>query len=482
MEIVLLFPHHLFENHPALQKDRLILFVEHPLFFCRGKALFHKQKIVLHRASMMHFEQTLKKKGFKTKYIEDNLKIVLEKQKPSLLHVAELDDHDLEKELKKMAKSLKIPLKVHPSPGFLTPTELFSEIFEGKKQYSFQTFYIEQRKRLGILVDSQLKPIGGKWSYDVENRKKAPKTLQFPEMPRASKSKFVDEAIAYVKKKYRKHPGEVEGFEYPISHSDAERFLENFLKNRLKSFGSYEDAILQDERILFHSVLSPLLNIGLLTPQQVVDETLKHAKSHKIEINSLEGFLRQVIGWREYIRGIYHLAGPVQRKGNYFKHKRKIPKSFYDATTGILPIDTCIKKLQKYAYLHHIERLMLLGNFMLLCEIDPDEVYKWFMEMFIDSYDWVMVPNVYGMSQYADGGRMTTKPYISGSNYVLKMSDYPKGEWTSIWDALFWRFMIKHISLFEKEPRLKMLCNLAKKKKKDRKLISTAEEFLKGLS
>ena len=181
------------------------------------------------------------------------------------------------------------------------------------------------------------------------------------------------------------------------------------------------------------------------------------------------------------MRGIYHTIGHKERTCNFFNHTRKLPKSFYLGTTGILPIDCTIKKLKMHAYVHHIERLMLLGNFFLLCEISPNEIYRWFMEFFIDAYDWVMVPNVYGMSQYADGGMMTTKPYFSGSNYILKMSDYPKGQWCEIWDALFWRFMIKHIKFFEKQPRLSMLCLMAKKKKRDHALLKVAETFLRGL-
>jgi deoxyribodipyrimidine photolyase-related protein len=176
-----------------------------------------------------------------------------------------------------------------------------------------------------------------------------------------------------------------------------------------------------------------------------------------IPLNSLEGFIRQIVGWREFIRLVYEREGTKQRTTNYWKFKRKIPTSFWTGDTGIAPIDSTIKKVLKTGYAHHIERLMVLGNFMLLCEFDPDEVHKWFMEMFIDAYDWVMVPNVYGMTQFADGGLMTTKPYISGSNYLMKMSDYEKGSWQPIWDGLFWRFMHVHRRFFLQNPRIGML-------------------------
>ena len=237
----------------------------------------------------------------------------------------------------------------------------------------------------------------------------------------------------------------------------------------MAEFGIYEDAIVQKEMLLNHSLLTPMLNVGMLTPKQIVQETLQHSATSTVPINSLEGFIRQIIGWREFMRGVYIAKGRVERTKNYWGFTRKIPKSFYDGSTGILPIDETIKKILQTGYCNHIERLMVLGNFMLLCEFDPEEVYRWFMELFIDAYDWVMVPNVYGMSQFADGGMMSTKPYISGSNYLMTMSDYPKGEWQQTWDALFWRFLDKQRIFFLKNPRLGMLVKTFDKWDKDRK-------------
>jgi deoxyribodipyrimidine photolyase-related protein len=226
-----------------------------------------------------------------------------------------------------------------------------------------------------------------------------------------------------------------------------------------------------------------MLNVGLITPDEVISQSLAFAKAHNIPINSVEGFVRQIIGWREFIRGMYESRGSYERTQNFWKFKRKIPNSFYDGTTGIYPIDQTIKKILQTGYCNHIERLMVVGNFMLLCEFDPDEVYRWFMELFIDSYDWVMVPNVYGMSQFSDGGLMATKPYISGSNYLMKMSNYKKGEWQVIWDGLFWRFMDTHRDFFKKNPRLGMLVSMFDKMPSDKrhKHIQTAEEYLDTL-
>jgi deoxyribodipyrimidine photolyase-related protein len=255
------------------------------------------------------------------------------------------------------------------------------------------------------------------------------------------------------------------------------------LSERFEKFGIYEDAIVQKESVLYHSVVSPMLNIGLLTPQQIVDAAIRVGADQNIPLNSLEGFIRQIVGWREFIRLVYEREGTKQRTTNYWQFKRKIPKTFWTGDTGIAPIDSTIKKILKTGYAHHIERLMVLGNFMLLCEFDPDEVHKWFMEMFIDAYDWVMVPNVYGMTQFADGGLMTTKPYISGSNYLMKMSDYEKGTWQPIWDGLFWRFMHVHRSFFLQNPRIGMLVKTFDKMPEEKRKahLHAADNYLQSL-
>jgi deoxyribodipyrimidine photolyase-related protein len=229
--------------------------------------------------------------------------------------------------------------------------------------------------------------------------------------------------------------------------------------------------------------LSPLLNVGLLTPKEVLDEVLTAADNRKIPLNSLEGFVRQIIGWREFIRGAYLSIGEKQRKSNFWNCSNKLPAAFYEGTTGVEPVDTIINRALRHCYCHHIERLMILGNLMLLCEIHPDEVYRWFMELFIDAYDWVMVPNVYGMSQYADGGLITSKPYISSSNYIRKMSDFAVGPWCEIWDALFWRFVEKHREVFAENPRMKVMIFQLKRmgRKKVRDHVKTADKFLSQL-
>ncbi|MFN9776679.1 MAG: FAD-binding domain-containing protein, partial [Candidatus Kapaibacterium sp.] len=296
-------------------------------------------------------------------------------------------------------------------------------------------------------------------TYDTENRKRYPKGMIPPRVQFPQAHEYSIEAVQYTLRNFALNPGEVHPESmYPLTHSDAERWLDDFLRQRFAEFGPYEDAIVSNHHWLNHSVLTPMLNVGLLTPDYVVNTALAHAERYATPLASLEGFVRQILGWREFIRLFYEQYGSAQRTRNYWSFTRDIPSSFYTGTTGIAPIDHTIKKLLQTGYNHHIERLMILGNFMLLCEFHPDAVYKWFMEMYIDAYDWVMVPNVYGMSQFADGGMMCTKPYISGSNYVLKMSDYKAdGHWEEIWDALFWRFMHKQRNFFGTNPRLGML-------------------------
>jgi deoxyribodipyrimidine photolyase-related protein len=349
----------------------------------------------------------------------------------------------------------------------------------------FQTdFYKNQRLSRNILLEDSKKPIGGKWTFDDENRLKYPKSKTPPKVDAISVNDFYKEAFEYTQKHFPDNYGKLNvEYRYPTTFEESKTWLKVFLETRFSEFGAYEDAIVSTQTFLHHSILTPMLNVGLLTPQFIIDETLQYASNNEIPLNSLEGFIRQILGWREFIRAVYQLKGNEERTKNYWKFKRKIPASFWNGTTGIEPIDSTIKKVLESGYCHHIERLMVIGNFMLLCEFDPDEVYRWFMELFIDAYDWVMVPNVYGMSQFADGGIMSTKPYISGSNYLMKMSDYKKGDWQQVWDGLFWRFMHTHRDFFLQNPRLGMLVRTFDKmdSKKQEIHLSNASNYLDQL-
>ncbi|KAF3361796.1 Deoxyribodipyrimidine photolyase-like protein [Chlamydiales bacterium STE3] len=465
---VLVLPHQLFASHPCISdKDSLVILAEDALFFKDHKypVNFHKQKIALHRATMKAYEKELSRKGHSTLYVEaEDLQNgavsymkLFRKQQFNELQVVDPIDCIVEKRIRKAAKHLGLELKIVDTPSFLMPSEEIGHYFAPLKHYAFTPFYTYQRKRLDLLLTPEGKPLGGHWTYDSENRRKAPKDFFFPKRIKAKRTEHVLEAFQYTEKYFGNNLGDLETFSFATTTKEAKEHLKDFIHHRLELFGLYQDAIVKDEMSLMHSLLSPYLNIGLLTPKDVIEAVVDYVDCHNVPLNSLEGFIRQVIGWREFVRGVYCTAHVQQRKKNFWQHHRKIPSSFYSATTGILPVDNTIARLHQYAYCHHIERLMVLGTFMLLCEFDPTEIYRWFMEMFIDAYDWVMVPNVYGMSQYADGGLMATKPYICSSNYIRKMSNYPSGEWCQIWDALFWRFLNRHKTFFSRQPRLLVL-------------------------
>ena len=400
--------------------------------------------------------------------IKNHTEWIIKKFDIKAMHIVEVNDFELRKRIEVASKNLDVSIKWYENPGFmLTQLDVISD-FKGKKRHFMANFYKKQRKRFNILMDPNDNPVGGKWSYDADNRKKLPKGIHIPETLKNEYSKDeIDRSNAFILKYFNSNPGELDGFNYPLDHNQAANSLDHFLKYKFDLFGPYEDAISQIDSTLFHSVLTPYLNIGLITPKEVVNKIIDYAEHHDIPINSYEGIIRQIIGWREFIRGIYLEDGVKQRTTNFWKFDRSMPSSFYDGTTGIPPIDVTIKKLLKNAYLHHIERLMIMGNFLFLLKINPNHVYRWFMELHIDAYDWVMVPNVYGMSQFSDGGLMSTKPYISGSNYILKMSDYKKGEWCEIWDALYWNFINENRDFFRKNPRTSMMINMYDKKSKE---------------
>lgn len=490
--INLVFPHQLFQDSPLIQNGFPIYLVEEFLFFKQYP--FHQQKIAYHRATMRFYQDFLTDKKIETHYIEsiDNQSDIrllipaLAKKGVTKIHYLDPTDNWLEKRMVTAANSSDIILTQHVSQLFLNAKNELSPFFKkDKKRYFHNSFYIEQRKKQQILVDEQNEPTGGKWSFDSENRKKYPKSKIPPAIQYPASNSYFEEAKEYVAKHFSNHYGALTTAPiYPINYQQSKKWLTNFLEQRFLEFGPYEDAIVAEYSILNHSVLTPMLNIGLLTPQEIIKTTLQFSAKNNIPLNSTEGFVRQIIGWREFIRGMYETRGTEERTTNFWKFKRKIPKSFYDGTTGIPPIDITIKKLLKTGYCHHIERLMVLGNFMLLCEFDPDEIYQWFMELFIDAYDWVMVPNVYGMSQFSDGGLMATKPYISGSNYLKKMSNYKNGDWQKTWDGLFWRFMDVHRDFFLSNPRLGMLVRMFDKmetKKQEQHLIN-ADNFLQQLN
>jgi deoxyribodipyrimidine photolyase-related protein len=296
-------------------------------------------------------------------------------------------------------------------------------------------------------------------------------------------NKYIEEAIEYTNTNFPNNYGSLDNFIYPINHTEAKEWLKEFLKKRFNNFGIYEDAVNNNYPFLFHSVLSPMMNIGLLTDKEVIEETLKY--ENKVPINSFEGFIRQIIGWRNYVYTVYLIIGDKLKKSNFLQHKNSMNKNYYKrlwtGRTNIKPIDDIIHKIVQYGYAHHIERLMYLGNYLLLCMIKPNDIYNIFMEWTIDAYEWVMVPNVYGMSQYADGGIMMTRPYFASSNYILKMSNYKKDDWCVILDSLYYNFINKHQAILKKNYSTALsVSNWNKKSEKEKKeIIHRANKYYK---
>ncbi len=453
----------------------------------------HKLKILMFLWSMRQYRDNLIQNGYTVFYhsideesfhdkYEDKLLKVIKDHDIAKIKYFEIEDNDFEDKIIKFINQKHIDYELFQSPMFLTSRDNFFEFAnEQKKLIRMASFYQKIRIKMNILIDENNKPIGGKWSYDEENRKKIPKNTLLPKICDAKISNNINYLKSIINLKFKDHPGLADNLWMPTNREESLNWLDDFFKEKFFNFGDYEDAVVSENNFLFHSAISPILNMGLLTPNEVIHKALDFAKLNSIPINSLEGFIRQIIGWREFIRGIYHYKGKEEQNSNFWKHDRKLTTDWYEGTTGITPLDDAIKDCIKYGYTHHIPRLMIICNIMNLSKIDPNEIYKWFMEMFVDSSDWVMVPNVYGMGTFADGGVFATKPYSCGSNYILKMSNYKRDEWCDIVDGLYWMFMNDNINFFKSNPRLAILVKSLERMSKDRKqmIFEKANDFIK---
>lgn len=433
MEISLALPTTLFKDH-AIYKQFPTIVVEDPTYFT--KFPFHKAKLVLHRASM---KAVFARRPHK--YIDfydvDYAQIFRDK---SAIHVIDPVDHNLLSKLQSFANKAHARLVVYDNPGFMetiADLEQYKKSVKGTNYRHDASFFKWQKKRLGVLVNER--------STDHENRNAFDSEYVVPNMPKVNNIAVVKDAINYVNAHFPNNFGSTSKFVFPVTHDASVRWLRKFVRERLSTFGKYQDAVSKDVPFGSHSMLSPMLNVGLLTAKQVVDEVLTSGS------DSVEAFLRQVIGWRSFARFMYHFHSNDMVAGNLFGHVNNLSDKWYSAGIGLEPIDFMIRKAWKYGYLHHIERLMFMGNAFLLMRVHPTEVYKWFMVCFVDSYEWVMLPNVMGMSQYSmDRAKMMTRPYFSSSRYLLKMSDFQRGEWCDIWDALYYDFIREHKGILRK--------------------------------
>lgn len=502
----------LFADHSAIPRDARVLMVE-DWGLCR-RVRHHKLKIVFFLAAMRHHAAALVDSGRSVSYFRleesfetpfrDRLRRWLVENRLSELHVYEPNDRFMLGWLRQTAASARCRLIVHPSPAFLTDQDDWAAYTTRYRRRFLAEFYTWQRRRLGILCESDGSPVGGKWSFDVENRKPWPSGRRPPEWPRIDgcgpkidglfgppddADPVVAEVEALVEEAFSDHPGVASPLPFPATRRGAQEWFERFVTERLADFGPYEDAISQSHPLLHHSLLTPYLNSGLLTPAEVLARVLQEAD--RVPLPSLEGFIRQVIGWREFVRGIdrdysdryaglFDGDGEWSRFPNALGATRRLGPQWWNGTTGLPPLDATIERVLATGWAHHIERLMVVGSAMLMCDVKPGEVYRWFMEMFVDSADWVMAPNVLGMSQFADGGYFATKPYLSGSAYLRKMSDYPGGPWCDVWDGLYWRFVARHREMLSANPRLAVMVGGVDRLKPDRRerIFSAAEQFV----
>jgi deoxyribodipyrimidine photolyase-related protein len=466
----------LLKDHPALKQypDSKIIMIEADSLF--SKLPYHKHKLVLILAGMRNYKTYLNSIKRSVVYVDlkkssiykNELKKIIESNSFSQLVWMRSSDKGPNALLKDMASDMNLEYHELENEQFVTPLELSKKWFSEKQKPIMDSFYRSQRGRMNILMAGG-KPEGGKWSYDELNRQPLPKNIKIPALPAVTPANF-ESAAKDVESFYPSNAGSTKDFWLPTTHGEAEHWLEDFIKHRLSNFGPYEDAMSAGEAFLFHSVLSPMINTGLLTPTQVLDSAAKEYKKGQVSINSYEGFVRQIIGWREYMHGLYmHKQDKIV--GNYFGFKKKLEPWWYsgDIPKDLeLPVREVLKTTYKYGYNHHIERLMVLGNWFLLNGYDPDDVYRWFCSLYVDAYEWVMIANVYGMSQYADGGFTATKPYVSGGNYLQKMGKW----WPSLkvaqdseFTVLYWQFIKNNSDKFSKNPRMSLILAQAKKRK-----------------
>ena len=468
MNNVLIFPHQLFEKNKIINQQSTVCIIEHPYFFTKYK--FNINKLVYHRATMKYYyDYVIKKyKPNKILYIEyqkyEKIKHTLYKKN---IEIYDPIERDLITELSQYKNVI-----IHESPMFLTSIEKLKEYNAKTKSYLMNNFYIWQRKNLKLFINDDNTPYYGKWSFDENNRKKFPR--DYEETIKTFKNKYIVEACKYFDVTIK----DVHCW-LPITFIEIKMFFTNFIKIKLLGFGDYEDAISSNITIGNHSLMSSILNIGMITPIEIIDriQKLENNKNFENIYNSIEGFVRQIIGWREYMRYIY-VFEYKNLVTNNLNHNRRI-KNFDKIVTDIQIIDDTLQKIYKNGWTHHIERLMVIGNYFMLCEIHPDDVYRFFYEkVCLDAYDWVMVGNIYGMSQYASKTKICSKPYICGSNYLLKMSNYAKGNWCYIIDCLFYRFIGKHYNLLKSNYSTAILIHTFDKNKNEKEMVKFANLYL----
>ncbi|MCH7398619.1 cryptochrome/photolyase family protein [Belliella sp. DSM 107340] len=463
----------------------------------------HIQKVVGFFLAMRNFSDLLSEQGHRVIYLSledkdnkqdlsENIRNLLDSEGFERFEYQLPDEYRLDLQLSKLCEELKVESKSYDSEHFLTERGYLEEFFKGKKTYLMETFYREMRKEYDILMEGK-EPITGKWNYDHDNRNKFkdPLLLVEPKIFRKNVSGIVD----LLEKNKIKTIGKIDEnkFDWPVTRAEGLGLIDYFCKKLLSNFGEYQDAMFTRDKFLFHSRLSFALNTKMISPLEVVQKVEKYwlGNQESVSIAQVEGFVRQIIGWREYMRGVYWAKMPSYKELNFFGHERDLPSYFWTGKTKMNCLKHAIGQSLDSAYAHHIQRLMVTGNFMLLAGIHPDQVDEWYLGIYIDAIEWVEITNTRGMSQYADGGIVGTKPYVSSANYIDKMSDYCSscfykksqkvGDKSCPFNSLYWHFYARNEEKLAKNPRIGMAYKtLAKMKDKDA-ILKQAESYLDRL-
>ncbi len=435
----------------------------------------HKKKIAFIFSAMRHFASELSNNGFKVHYVKfdepqnsgsisGETERAIQDYHPTSVIVTEPAEYRVLNDIKNW--DLGIPVEIRPDDRFLCSHSEFSDWASDRKQLRMEYFYREMRKKYSVLMNDDT-PEGGEWNYDSENRKPPKAGLNIPPTYVSVPDEITREVITLVNEHFNDHFGDTEPFHFAVTRDQALAALNQFIKKRLERFGHYQDAMMENEPWMYHSHLSFYINCGLLLPMECIKAAEQAYRRNQAPLNAVEGFIRQIIGWREYVRGIYWLKMPQYEKGNYLCAQRKLPNLYWGSRTKMNCLSQCVKETKQNAYAHHIQRLMVLGNFALITGIDPNEVNEWYMIVYADAYQWVELPNVTGMILFADGGFLGSKPYAASGAYINKMSNYCQhchykvsiktGADACPFNYLYWGFLIRNRQKLQNNPRLRMI-------------------------
>lgn len=460
----------------------------------------HKKKIAFVFSAMRHFSDYLTEQGYRVIYVKydapenkgsifEQAKLVCKEHSVTTIKIAHPGEYRLLDDIKSWENKLKIKVDITPDNRFIASQSFFKEWADDRKQYRMEFFYRELRKKTGVLMEAN-QPMGGKWNYDAENRKPFGKNPDIPSRSELLPDTITKEVIALVETTFADHFGLIDNFSFAVTREGALQVLSEFIETRLLDFGQYQDAMLQGNPWLFHSHIGLYLNTGLLMPHEVIQAAEEAYLNGKVPINSAEGFIRQILGWREYVRGFYWYFMPGLKEKNYLGASRKLPDFYWTGKTRMNCLSQCVSDTQEHAYAHHIQRLMVLGNFALLTGLTPDEVNEWYLLVYADAYEWVELPNVSSMVLFADGGELASKPYAASGSYINKMSNYCKNCHYSVkektgtqacpFNYLYWHFVYRHQNTFEKNPRMAMIYRTMTKidESKFQHMLDDADTFL----